>query len=103
MEIIRKHYPGKPLLPSIGNNDVIVHNNVPCDEIISDTYYSELFDIWFPVGQEPKAFDRVEARKTFMQGGYYRYDFEDKPFSLISLNSVQFKSDNRCAHDRALP
>ena len=47
MEILRKYYRHTVLLPSIGNNDVIVHNNIPCHNVTADIYYPELFDIWF--------------------------------------------------------
>ena len=48
MNMIRSEFPDASLLPSIGNNDVVVHNQVPCDSETSKEYYSELFDIWFP-------------------------------------------------------
>ncbi len=50
MEMIRQECPEAALLPSIGNNDVVVHNQVPCDSKIAEKYYSELFEIWFPEG-----------------------------------------------------
>lgn len=31
-DLIRKRFIGTALLPSVGNNDVVVHNNVPCDD-----------------------------------------------------------------------
>jgi hypothetical protein len=45
---VRKRFKNVPLLPSVGNNDVVVHNNVPCDDINANIYYSDLFGIWFP-------------------------------------------------------
>ena len=50
MDIMRKHYPNTDLLPSIGNNDVIVHNNLPCDNGTANVYYPELYEIWFNEG-----------------------------------------------------
>ena len=41
------------LLPTIGNNDVMIHNAVPCNEEDSELYYKELFEIWFPEGKRP--------------------------------------------------
>ena len=40
MRIIRRDLPGADLLPTIGNNDVFLHNKVPCDELDSSMYYS---------------------------------------------------------------
>ena len=48
MDIVRKNFPKTDLLPTIGNNDVIVHDNVPCTDEVANKYYSELFEIWFP-------------------------------------------------------
>ena len=45
------------LLPSIGNNDVVVHNNVPCDDSFAQQYYTDIFNIWFPIGSLPMNFD----------------------------------------------
>ena len=40
MEMIREEFPETSLLPSIGNNDVVVHNQVPCDSDESKEYYT---------------------------------------------------------------
>ena len=50
MDLMRRYYPNTDFLPSIGNNDVIVHNNLPCNNATADVYYPELFDIWFNEG-----------------------------------------------------
>lgn len=47
---VRKRYPGIDILPSIGNNDVMVHDNVPCIIQWQHRYYDQLFDLWFPKG-----------------------------------------------------
>ena len=44
---IRKYYPNTDFLPTIGNNDVFVHNNVPCNQDLATMYYEELYDVWF--------------------------------------------------------
>lgn len=30
MDMVREYFPGKDILPTIGNNDVIVHDQMPC-------------------------------------------------------------------------
>ena len=45
------------ILPSIGNNDVVVHNQVPCSPEESKSYYDDLFQIWFPEQNSPRGFD----------------------------------------------
>lgn len=75
MQMLRAEFGQVPLLPSIGNNDVIIHDKAPCMEI-ADQYYEELFDIWFPKdGPLPENFPYDEAKSTFIKGGFYSYDF----------------------------
>lgn len=59
MQTVKNNAPeGIDIFPTIGNNDVVVHNQVPCSADDSKQYYKELFDIWFPEDQEPKGFRR---------------------------------------------
>ena len=48
LQMLRENLPNKTLLPTIGNNDVVVHNNVPCNDSFAEIYYQGMFDIWFP-------------------------------------------------------
>lgn len=101
MEKLRKNFEGSAILPTIGNNDVIVHNQVPCNEELADRYYKELFEVWFPKdGPLPKGFNYTEAKSTFEKGGYYSYSFPDSNIELIALNSMYYKKENRCSFDK---
>lgn len=64
-------------------------------------YFSELFDVWFPADLVPTSFNREAAFRTFMQGGYYRHDFEDSTTSLLALNTMFFMKENECEFDKA--
>lgn len=55
--IRRRLGPNVPLLPTIGNNDVPVHNQMPCDQQQHDLYFKDLFDLFFPAGHQPKDFN----------------------------------------------
>jgi len=99
MKTLRKSFPGKLILPTIGNNDVIVHNQMPCTQGEHDKYFSELFDVWF--AEQPAGFDREAARETFLVGGYYRHQFADSKTTLLALNSMYWKLDNECELDIA--
>ena len=48
MKAVRANFPGIDVFPVIGNNDVVVHDSVPCNESDASVYYPELFDLWFP-------------------------------------------------------
>ena len=43
---IETYFPGVPILPTIGNNDVEYHNQAP-DPAIKEDYYGSLWSIWF--------------------------------------------------------
>ena len=58
LDIVRSKFPGTHILPAIGNNDVIVHDSMPCSDSDAEMYFSGLFDIWFPEGQVPVDFKR---------------------------------------------
>ena len=75
-DIIRSYYSNNTaLLPSIGNNDILFHDSLPCTIEANQLYYVELFDILFPKNNLPPGFNYTEAKKSFLRGGYYRYDF----------------------------
>jgi len=90
MELIMKRFPETPILPNIGNNDLIHHYQAPnSSERIM--YYGDLFRLWF---------DKVPAnikystpslmrdiRENFRHGGYYRWDLSQS-LSVLSFNSI---------------
>lgn len=69
---------------------------MPCTDEIANEYFGELFDIWFPLDNQPSGFDYESAKSTFMDGGYYRHDFPNETTSLLALNSMYFMSQNMC-------
>lgn len=100
LDAIRENVYGS-LLPTIGNNDVPVHNRVPCDPQQHQMYYTRLFDVFFPEGKQPEGFNATAAKQTFYAGGYYRYDFPNSSFTLLSLNTMFFKNGNDCGRPEA--
>ena len=66
-----------------------------------EIYYSELFNLFFPEDKSPKGLNREEAFKTFVDGGYYRYDFPDRNLTLLSMNTLIFNSENVCELENA--
>jgi len=90
MQTLRTTFPDKILLPTIGNNDVIVHNTVPCNQEVADMYYQQLYDLWFPEEHRPPNFDNKTVSDTFKNGGYYRYDFANTDLTLLALNTMYY-------------
>jgi len=67
MDKVRETYPDTDILPTIGNNDVYVHNQVPCYNDTNEWYYGELFEAWFGDGSTySKNFNLTDVRSTFM-------------------------------------
>lgn len=90
---IKSKFPNVPILPSIGNNDVLFHYQAP--SLTEKTnYYADLYQIWFS-GVETNADypDLSDILTSFSDGGYYRYDISDS-ISYIALNSIYFNSQN---------
>jgi hypothetical protein len=46
MTMIKSHFPKTPIIPNIGNNDLLGHYQSPnaSERVI---YYADLFDLWF--------------------------------------------------------
>jgi hypothetical protein len=95
MDAVKAQFPNVDVFPVIGNNDVIVHNQVPCNESDASVYYPELFDIWFPQGKMSSKFNYTSTRDTFLKGGYYFHKFNDD-VTLLALNSMYFMRENYC-------
>jgi len=94
--MIKDAFPGKPVIPSIGNNDVPIHNSVPCTEGVAKVYYRELFDTWFTKDEFITGADYSAAKESFNKGGYYKFNFADSNVAVISLNSMFFSMKNKC-------
>jgi hypothetical protein len=53
MTMITDAFPGIPILPVIGNNDVQYHNNSP-NATDAPSYYADLWSVWYenvPINQ----------------------------------------------------
>ena len=46
LSMIQAHFPDTPILPNIGNNDVLHHYQAP-NSTEKAMYYGDLYDIWF--------------------------------------------------------
>lgn len=96
---LQANIPDTLILPSIGNNDVIVHNNMECDDSLYNMYFNDLFNVWFEPQRNAIAYEQVKS--TFTSGGYYRHDFPKSKTSVLVLNSILFKDNNKCKPEKA--
>ena len=80
----------KNIFPVIGNNDVAIHDQMPCDDEMANTYFGEMFDLWFPEGNTPDDFEYEAAQESFMQGGYYKHAFKNENVELLAMNTMYF-------------
>lgn len=102
--MIAKAFPDKLILQSIGNNDVLYHNQAPSSDEKGD-YYGSLWKIWFEGVESNKALaDNLEIKSSFSNGGYFAYDLPGLDFTVISLNAmypmVKNKEDKQIADDQ---
>ena len=87
IDSIVKAFPNVPILPVIGNNDVIYHDQAP-SALIKKTYYDDLWTIMFeevPANAAILADTTIEA--DFKNGGYYKYDLSDDVM-VLNLNGM---------------
>ncbi|WFD32573.1 endopolyphosphatase [Malassezia sp. CBS 17886] len=94
MELMQTHFPGIPIVPNIGNNDVLLHNTMlpgPSEEL------EALLRIW------RRHIPDCEVA-AFRRGGYYARDLIPNRLGVLSLNTLYFfdsnKAAGRCARRR---
>ena len=91
--IFRQQFPKTPILPTIGNNDVMYHNKLPCKQELENVMYADLLQIWFPEDNLPVGMDYEELKHSFMKGGYYRYNVTGFDLVFLGLNTMFFKEE----------
>lgn len=80
-------FPDIPIIPVVGNNDVVYHDQAPTAEN-KEAYYTALWEIWFenvPANAHIAANDTIKA--TWMQGGFYAYELSDD-IMILCLNGM---------------
>jgi hypothetical protein len=76
---------------TFGNNDAYVHDSAIFQED-KQAYYSFLYNLWFQNHPANRRFATPELQRTFMDGGYYRVNF-DANVSILAYNSMESSSD----------
>ena len=80
-------FPDTPILPVIGNNDVVFHDQAPKTDF-KEEYYTDLWKIMFTDVPANAAIAANETiLDTWMQGGYYAYELSDE-IMLININGM---------------
>ena len=84
---IKTNFPGIPILPVIGNNDVVYHDMAPIKDNKKD-YYDTLWDIFFTnVTANAEIAANTTIYDTWMKGGYYVYELGDDTM-ILNLNGM---------------
>lgn len=76
--LINHHFPGKPFIPVIGDQDNIFYYNVPPDVQIQSKVYQDYY-VWWK--------SAAANQTSFTEGGYYKKDLTQR-LSVIVLNSL---------------
>jgi hypothetical protein len=87
-DMVEAKFPGTPILPVFGNNDVEKGYQTPNNTKFHDEFYKRVFEAWFPADKnEMKDWD------TFKKGGFYSYSIDDS-LEVLGLNSLYFAFKN---------
>ena len=87
MATIGLYFPGVPILPAIGNNDLQYHDRAPSSDQ-ADQYYRDLWRVFFEeVPANGELALNPQIKESFLQGGYYAYQVNEGPL-LLSLNGI---------------
>lgn len=78
-----------PIIPTLGNNDFIKHDQ-STSRLNAHEVYSKYHDIFFTDNiVQPK------DKKTFLNGGYYRWDMPNRKVTILALNTVTYMVENK--------
>lgn len=85
LDLIQSSFPGVPIVPNIGNNDIFPHNIMwPGPNDVTSAYS----EIW--ADQVPEY-----ERHTFQLGGYFSTEVIPNKLAVISLNTLYFYDSNK--------
>jgi len=83
--------PNKPIIITLGNNDGPHHDCGPF-QFEKEQFYTDLWKMWFEDHPGNRKFATAENKKHFMDGGYFRFDINDK-LSVLSINTMESNID----------
>ena len=89
---VTSRFPLTPVLYTVGNTDVIYHNQVPKKKE-KVAYYTFLYEVYIKNHPANQPIDNAENRKTFLDGAYYYFD-ANSLLRVLCLNSLYFFRHN---------
>lgn len=87
MQAIQTAFPGVPILPVIGNNDVQYHNQAP-NATDAPSYYADMWQLYVTEVAANSASFTATQLATFSTGGYYSYQIPGSQVTVICLNGM---------------
>ena len=94
VSILGDKFPRALIIPAFGNNDTMYHDNpIPLED--EYRFFAYIYTQWFDLlpGNRDQLYDqREDIKETFMKGGYYRVDINDR-VSVLVLNSLFFAEE----------
>eukprot|EP00826_Nyctotherus_ovalis_P053629 TRINITY_DN6994_c0_g1_i22.p1 TRINITY_DN6994_c0_g1~~TRINITY_DN6994_c0_g1_i22.p1 ORF type:complete len:487 (+),score=107.12 TRINITY_DN6994_c0_g1_i22:107-1567(+) len=94
---ISRSFRGVPVLHTMGNHDSYYHNQVPRLSDKSE-YYKFLYNTFIRSHPGNHRLETKDNIYTFMNGGYYYYDMNEK-MRIIVVNSMHFFKKNEKEND----
>lgn len=86
MNAIQTAFPGVPILPVIGNNDVEYHDQAP-SSADAFSYYTDMWTIYVENVAANALVWTASMQASFMTGGYYSYSL-GTGVTVIGLNGM---------------
>lgn len=84
LSLVEKRFPGIPIVPNLGNNDIIPHNIMFPGPNLMTTSYADIWKDHIPSQQY----------ETFRQGGYYAKEVIEGDLAVISMNTLYWFNSN---------
>lgn len=90
-QMFTKYMPNTPVIVTFGNNDSYDHDSA-VSQADKQEFYGLLYKLWFKNHPGNRKFDTPDNYKTFMDGGYFRFDINSN-LSVLSYNSMENSID----------
>jgi endopolyphosphatase len=82
--LVEERFPGVPIVPNLGNNDIIPHNIMFPGPNSMTKAYEDIWQDHIPQGEQD----------TFREGGYYAKEVIEDDLAIISLNTLYWYDAN---------
>jgi endopolyphosphatase len=84
LDLVEKHFPGVPIVPNLGNNDIIPHNIMFPGPNSMTKAYAAMWEKHIPASEQ----------ETVQKGGYFAKEVIEGELAVLSLNTLYWFDNN---------